>query len=225
MVTALNEDNIKREIENELRNADLFTTTQRNVTTTTQNYTATAGQTVFTLTNEPRNIRSVTVASVAKYYFLDYEFDAVAKTLTLYTGATLNDAVAIQYDYGTTGGGGDKIYPDFPREDLSLSSFPRIGFQIISIKTDPISLGATSYMSDIVVSFKITVPADKISSVGGVTYLETLKRSLRTALLTRQTSFKLFKYIKPTFTSPNIPGANNKIISKIEDYMIRFLVE
>lgn len=225
MVTALNEDSIKREIENELRNADLFTIAQRNVTTTTQNFTATAGQTVFTLTYEPRNIRSVTVAAVNKYYFLDYEFDAVAKTLTLYSGATLSDAVDIQYDYGTTGTGGDKIYSDFPREDLSLSSYPRIGFQIISIATQPLGLGATNYMSDIVVSFKVTVPADKISTIGGVTYLETLKRSLRTALLNRQTSFKLFKYIKPTFTSPNIPGQNNKIISKIEDYMIRFLVE
>lgn len=225
MVTALNEGNIKKEILNTLRNADIFTTTQRSVTTVTDNFTATAGQTVFNLTYEPRNIRAVTVASVSKYYFLDYEFDAVAKTLTLYSGASLNNAVAIQYDYGTTGGGGDKIYPDFPREDLSLNSYPRIGFQIISIATQPLGLGATHYMSDLVVSFKVTVPADKISTIGGVEYLETTKKALRQALLNNQTSFKLFKYIKPTFTSPNIPGQNNKIISKIEDYMIRFLVE
>lgn len=225
MVTSTPIQSIKREIVNELRNADIFTTTQRGVTTTSQTFTATASQTVFTLTYEPRNIRALTVASVSKYYFLDYSFDSVAKTVTLYTGATLSDAVVITYDYGTTGAGGDKIYPDYPREDLSLKSFPRIAVEFTNQNTMPLGLGGTTWINDIVITVFCWVPAEKISSVGGTDYLSTKVTAIRQALQTRAKSFQLFKWITPGAISPIIKGQYDKVIQQSQDFTIRFVVE
>jgi hypothetical protein len=216
---------IKREILNELRNANIFTIAQRGVTTVTQNFTATAGQTVFTLTYEPRNIRSVTVNSVSKYYFNDYEFNAVSKTLTLNTGATVSDPVAIQYDYGTTGAGGDKIFPDYPRGDLTFKSFPRIAIDIIGIDSRPIGLGATNYMSDLLLSVWLWVPADTQSSVGGTEYLDTIMDSIRSAIMTRHKSFYTFRYIQVSHTGPVVKDKYDKIIQRTQDFVIRFVVE
>lgn len=225
MTICLRLDNVKREIVNELKNADLLTVTQRNVTTTTQNFTATASQTVFTLTYEPRNIRSLTVAAVNKYYFLDYEFNAVNKTVTLYTGATLSDAVIIQYDYGTTGAGGDKIYPDYPREDLSFKSYPRIAVEITNQNTEPLGLGASKWISDIVITVFAWVPAERISNIGGSDYLSYLTTKIREALINRAKSFYLFKFIKPLSTTGIIKGPYDKVLQQNQDFMIQFVIE
>ena len=225
MTTAISLKNVKREIVNELRNAGVLTTTQRNVTNKTDNFTATANQTVFTLTYEPRNIKTVTVDGNSKYYFLDYEFDAIAKTLTLYSGATVDDAVVINYDYGTTGAGGDKIYPDYPREDLTLKSYPRIAVEVTNQNTEPLGLGASNWISDIIITIFVWVPADRVSGVGGSDYLSGLTTSIREEMINRAKSFKLFKFIRPVSTTPIMKGPYEKILQQNQDSIIKFVVE
>ena len=223
MTTSVNLFNIKKEIEQVLRNANVLTLAQRNATTATENFTATAGQTVFTLTNTIRNIRSMTVNSVSKYLFQDYEFDGVAKTVTLYSGATLGHAVVIQYDHGS--GGEDKIYPDYPRGQLTLSQFPRIALEETSVDTQPLGLGAINWMSDIVITIYVMVPTEKTNSVGGTEYLNDTVTLVRQTIMNNSQGFKLFKFIKPGHVSPIIKGENDKVMQQSQDFTIQFLVE
>jgi hypothetical protein len=224
-MTIIRIDKIREELVNELRNANIFSTTMRNVTTTTQSFTATGGQTNFILTNEPRNIRSLTVNSVNKYLFKDYEVTWTSKTITFYSGLTGGVAVVVNYDYGTTGQGGDKIYPDMPREDLHLNSFPRIGIEYTSQTTDPLGLGALNWINEIVVTIYTWVPADTENNIGGNKYLSYIVSKVREAILNRTKSFQLFHYIQPGHISPIIKGQYDKIIQQSQDFKIRFVVE
>lgn len=135
MVT-LNEIKIKEEILNLIRSSDILSNTIRGVTTDSDTFTATSGQTDFTLTNEGvKNIRSLKINSVTQTLYKDYDINIMENTdiesqlVTLTTGATLNDEVIVEYDYSADG---DKIYPDFPDGHLTIKSFPRIYFDILS---------------------------------------------------------------------------------------------
>jgi hypothetical protein len=226
MTTSINLKDFRYELCHALRNADIFTVGVRGVTTKTDTFTATAGQTNFTLTQTTvKNVRALTVQTVAKTYLKDYTINFTTGIVTLLTGATVSDAVVIQYDYGT----GDKIYPDMPRVDLSLSSFPRVGISVVNVNTKPLGLGGTSFISDVLVSVIAWVPVNKDTAVasgyGGTDDLSTLLHNIREYLQTNPKSFYNFKWIEPRTTSPIISGTNDKIIQQSQDFAIRFLVE
>jgi hypothetical protein len=209
-----------------LRNSDIFTTTIRGVTTKTDNFTATAGQTQFTLTQTAvKNIRSLTVNSVPKYFINNYIINWTTGVVTLSVGANLNDPVAIQYDYGS----GDKIYPDYPRSDLTLTSFPRIGMEIISSTTSPLGLGGTTHISDLVVQIFLWMPINKdvniAGGLGGTKDLNDYMSDIRSIIRTNAKNLYSFRYITPIGTSPVIIGTNQKIIQISQDFSIKFLVE
>lgn len=98
----------------------------------TDTQTATAGQTEFTVVTTTGkkfySITSLTVDSVSKDKWKDYYIDSQNQKVILKTGASLNDSVVITFKEGST----SWIYKDKPREDLSLSSYPRISTLIIS---------------------------------------------------------------------------------------------
>jgi len=155
-MATLNLIKIKEELLNLIRNSDILSISQRGVTTATQNFTATAGQTNFVVTNSGvKNIRSVVVQSVTQTLYTDYDINIFGKTatesqtITLVVPATLNDVVTIVYDYGT----GDKIYGDFPEDFLSVGSFPRIGFEIVSISNKNRSCNDTLQQKSIYIEF------------------------------------------------------------------------
>ena len=82
--------------------------------------------------------------------------------LTWNSALVENDSVAYTVDYGDS----DKIFPDLPRDDLfKLTSFPRIGIELISISTKPLGLGGESHISDILFTIAVWVSANKDSSV------------------------------------------------------------
>ncbi len=127
-------------------------------TSSTDNFVATAGQTVFTLTpatvtNLVRAIRTVTVDGTAQSKWQDYTIDLKNKQVTLLTGATLSDAVVVTY-YDSASGG-DWIYPDMPIATMGKTKFPRVSVEIVN------KMGARngSYQSDIsnLVHFQIDV--------------------------------------------------------------------
>jgi hypothetical protein len=214
----------------DLRNADIFSTTIRGVTTRTDNYTATAGQTNFTLTQtKVKNIRSLTVQSVSKQFVKDYTINWETGVITLLTGATLNDAVAINYDYTSSTDATEKIWYDLPRADINIESFPRIGMALTSSTTEPLGLGGTNHISDIIVTIFVSMPVNKVSTIagglGGVIDLGNILKSVRDRIRTNAKSFYSFKWITPLRTNPVIPSTNNKIIQQSDDYQIRFLVE
>lgn len=106
----------------------------------TESFTATAGQTVFTLNNVlVKNVADeITVDGVTKrkgydYYVTYGEGKTGNTTVTLYVGATVGDAVIISYRYGQS-----LIEREFSRTDSKL---PRIVMMFLTGEEDFAALG------------------------------------------------------------------------------------
>lgn len=218
MTNNLSLSNIKEELVVFARNADVFTTTQRGVTTASQNFTATSGQTTFNLTNFPvQNIRTVTDDGSPLYLITDYTVNYTTGVVTMNTGITLNHTVAFSYDYKTSTA--EKIYPDLPRTDITISSMPRMGFDYTSIQTVPFSLNASSEISKMIVS--AIVWDTTITAVDG--YQSTLRAAVNAA----KKSFQTFPYIHPIGVGPMLrsKGSDERILHRTQDFEIKFAVE
>ena len=228
-MTAYDLADLRKELCNNIRNSDVLSTTIRGVTTKVDTFTATDDQTAFQLTQlYPHNIRTVTVDAVSKYYIKDYTLNTSTGILTLLTGATTDDEVVITYDYKSTAG--DKIYPDMPRYDLTLESYPRIGIEILSGTTIPLGLGGSTHISEITVTIKAWYPVNKVTTIaGGLGGTNDLSDAIQTIRQTIITNAKLFSsnipFIHPTGLSPITSGINNKIIQQGCDFNIKFIIE
>jgi len=103
-------------------------------TSENDSFTATASQTDFTLTPTTsylvRAITSVTQNSVTLKKWEEYEIDLFSKKIILKTGATVSDAIVVNY-YSSSSTNGEWIYPDKPIAPMSKTNFPRISIMII----------------------------------------------------------------------------------------------
>ena len=102
-------------------------------------FSATSGQTLFTLTpttatNLVRTITSVTVAAGSQKKWQEYTIDLKAPAITLLTGATTGQEVIVSYS--TSASGSEWIYPGMPIGTMAASKFPRISVQIINMTSD-----------------------------------------------------------------------------------------
>lgn len=214
---------IRDELCHSLRNADIFSTTIRGVTTITGETWTANNESTHTLAHTAvKNIRVLTVAGVNKYYLRDYTMNWGTGAITWNTNQT--GAVSINYDYGS----GDKIFPDMPRDDLTLDSFPRVAIELTSISTEPLGLGGLNHISDFLITIYVWVSVNKdavAANFGGITNLNTTMYNIRSAMRTNAKTFYTFPWITPAGTGPMIKGTNNKIIQQTQDYKIRFLVE
>lgn len=109
-------------------------------TSKTDTFTATAGQTVFTLTQTlVKNIVSVTVNATPIYigynYSVSFGEGTSSTTVTLNTASTVGDTVIIIYKYGTS-----MVNSGFQRLDSEL---PRIAVIPMSRNTEFLSIGET----------------------------------------------------------------------------------
>ena len=107
-------------------------------------FTATAGQTSFTLTPTSGSVScvtAVTVAGTAKTKWKEYYWDYQNQKIILATGATVGQAVVVTFKYGTT----NWIYSDKPDSNISAINFPRIS--IFNVSGGGTRLG--SYKSDV----------------------------------------------------------------------------
>jgi len=206
---------IKKEIVNFLRNQDIFTVSDRGVTTTTQEFNGDNAETEFDLTNtNVKNVRSVTIGGVTQTYGTDYTIDFEGSnpgriTFTTAPAAGTNN-VDIEYDYGA----GDKIYSDYPRPDLSISSFPRIGFDIMSSVTASAGVGGSEDISNILVEVVIYDPDLK--------NIEDYGQAVRDAFRSNKKEFYNFKFIAPRSISPLIvsPNKKNEVMQRNYTYEI-----
>lgn len=155
-MTTLNLLKIKEELLNFIRNGDVFTIAQRSVTTKTDPIVGIAGSTI-TLTNDGvKNIRSVTIDSVLQELYVDYDINIMNKDATQSKIITTTDPlvggenIVVVYDYSS---GDEKIYPDFPEDYLTISAFPRIGFQIDSIASTNRSSTDTLIQQNLLINF------------------------------------------------------------------------
>lgn len=224
-ITAINLNDVREEICCKLRNADIFTTTIRGVTTVTENSTGSAAQTTITPAHSTlKNVRSLTIDAVPKYFIHDFTINFKTGVITLLSALSGGEAIVLQYDYGT-----DRIFPDLIRDNLTLESFPRIGIKTVGMTTEPLGLGGVTNISDILISVYVWMPVNKVSTIagglGGNDDLELYMKKSRSTILNNSKSFYSFSFIHPVGSSPIIPGTNNKTIQISQDFRARFVVE
>jgi len=111
------------------------------MTTTSQTFTATAGQTQFTLTNLlVKAIKTVTVNGNSKYigynWSSSYGEGSAATVVVLSTASTVGDTVVIQYSYGPS-----MINIGYGRDQQTL---PRISLIPMPITPDFMSIGESA---------------------------------------------------------------------------------
>lgn len=214
----LNPNQIKQEIVVFLRTGDIFSIGTRGVSTETDEAVGTGDdvETKFALDNtNVKNIRNVKVDGSTKVYGTDYTMDYTNAEINFVVAPGSGLAITSTYDYGS----GDKIYPDYPRPDLSLSSYPRIAIAITSMATSEMALGAKSNMSDLLIS--VTVYADGMETVDGYV------KDIRELFLEAKDDFYYLEFITPITQSPliNEPRRGDKIHQRTLELRSLFNVE
>jgi hypothetical protein len=213
---AINPNNIKQELVVFLRNQDVLTISQRGVSTTTHTETlSVAGSATITRTNV-KNIRSITVDASPLSFGTDYTVDygdGTENCVVTFVANQTGDLI-ISYDYGT-----DKIWPDFPRDDLSISSYPRIAVDILNVPSDAFGIGGAKFISDI--NFTVVVYANNSENI------DTYINSIRSAFIDNAKDFFYLDFIKPTLMGPTISDPNRKeeIMHRNQDFSSKFNVE
>lgn len=139
-MSTLDLQQVRDELCNFLRQGDVLSTSVRGVSRVTSSYSVgVGGESAHTFTgNIPvRDFKVLTVDAIPKYFLRDYTMNWNTGVLTWNTPLTNGQVVVYQLDFGS----GDKIFPDYPREDLTLTSFPRVGIEITSVSTSPLEIG------------------------------------------------------------------------------------
>jgi hypothetical protein len=159
----------------------------------TYNATATAGQTVFTISvAKIKNIKTVTVASVSKRFGFDYSvtIGATSATVTLNVGASVGQAVVITYHYGDSW-----IYDDFPQQGIKLgSSFPRISVTDVSAVMREAGLNASMTRTSLVKSITVYIKNSKD--------LKDTINSIKNLILDNKKNFYNFSLVVPVGMGP-----------------------
>ncbi len=224
-MSTLDIKNLKTEMVVFLRNSDILTTTQRGVTTTSNVFTATEAQTVFTLSNSvTRNIRYVTVDGTSKSAYTDYtpEYKVISSTITFLIGLSADELVDVGFDYssGTT----EKIWGDYPEIQYLPSSIPRIGFGLTGLRTKLISIGDTNWFSDALI--RIKVYDSNLVSIDD--YLSTIRSKIKAA----QRAFYHFPIVTVSNIGPSLlhdivskTKLSGKVFEKAIDLLARFNFE
>lgn len=152
-----------------------LTDTRSRYTSDSDTFDATASQTVFTLTPTDsshlvRAIKSVTKNAVTLNKWQDYSIDLLGKTITLSTGATLHDAVIV--NYYASGSGGEWIYPGYAVDSLGASKFPRIFVSIINSTADNIGAYDSGVINSIHFQIDVWTKKDYEATISSKLYTE-----------------------------------------------------
>ena len=195
-----------------LRNQNIITTAQRGVTTYTDSFTGNGAATDFNLSKPGlKNVRSVLVNGLPISYGSAYEVNYESQVVII-TPAPGTVPVLIQYDAGV----GDSIYPDLPRIDLDLTSYPRIGFDDISQANSEQALNAELLRTDTLISL-VVYAATKEECLR-------LWQLCRDAIRANKKAFYHFCFITLAGAGPLGPsaGRHDKIVQKNQDFRIPF---
>ena len=211
----LNIQNVKQEQVVFLRNQDILTTTQRGVTTANATGTLSGTKVITISKTNVKNVRSITVGAVSKSLGTDYTVDYKhANGCVITFGSNQTGDYVVSHDYGK-----DKIFPDFPRDDLTIDSYPRIAIDILNVSVDALGIGGDNFISN--VAFTVVVYEDKSDNIDG--YIQAIK----TAYMANAKTFYYLKFIKPTLIGPTInsPDKKDEIMSKNIDLLGMFCID
>jgi hypothetical protein len=210
----------KQELIVFLRNQDVLSTTVRDVTTTTQRATPAPGYSTVTISRvNVRNVRSITVATISKSfgydYTVEYTHNAGATQDCLITfNANQTGEYIITYDYGT-----DRIFPDYPRPDRTLASYPVVAVETISSSTKEISLGATNGLTEVIYTAAAYAASER--TVEGIIKL------IKEAVMAHKKDLYYLRFITVAGTGPLLktPMMNDKIVQRNIDLRSPFNLE
>jgi hypothetical protein len=210
----IDEQKISDEILNLLRSSDIFSITQRGVTTVTEDFVVgTTGEATLDLEAKLKNIRSVKYGTTYLVYGRDYLPNFETSKLVIH------DAVVNTYTVVYDKGDSDKIFSDYPRADLGIEGYPRIAFGIYSIATDAGGFGNVN-VSDI--NLQINVYDFTVRAV------RELMTAVRTLIIENQTNVYYLSYIKPGAQRQETvikERAKGRILMKSMDFYSRFNYE
>lgn len=198
-----------------LRNQNIFTVSQRGVTTANATGTLAGTKTITIAKTNVKNIRSITVADVSKSLGTDYTVNYNhASGCVITFGSNQTGDYVVSHDYGT-----DKLYPDFPRDDLTIGSYPRIAVDILNVSIDAFGIGGSQFISN--VAFTVVVYDDNSDDIDG--YIQAIKD----AYVSNAKEFYYLKFVKPTLIGPTInsPGRSDEIMSKNIDLLGQFNID
>lgn len=222
-MATINEKHMRDEMAVFLKNQNVLNASDRGVTQVVASSLGTLSSTQSTLINRSniRNIRRLSVDNDAKTFGTDYTVDyyyndtGTRKCQINFTG-TVAGVATVTYDYGAS----EKIYPNFPRTDMTLASYPRVGLEVIDIDTEPYGYGNVNN-SNIDISF--TVMDDSKDNILDI------MNSIRSAIVNNQDGFYYLKLVKPRRTGPVVPvtdgKAKDKLFSKSFDVRGYFNIE
>jgi len=207
---------IRQELINFIRGQDVFSTTQRGVTTTTATTSLSSATTWSIATANIKNIRSVTIAGSTATYGTDYDPVFGSTTTTLTFTAAQTGASTATFDYGTS----DKIWPDFPKNQLTISDFPRIAVDFIGITTEPGGFGNVNIST---IDFTVVVYDFKTKD------LDTYLQRIRQAFIDYFKNFHYFNYVRPLRVGPILKSpfekGKDKVLQQSSDWRIYFQLE
>ena len=214
----INLNDIKQELVVFLRNSDIISTSDRGVTTSTDESIGTgdAGEVDFNLGQATvKNVRNVKLNTVAQTFGTDYTVNYSTAVVTFTTAPGSGVAVTATYDYGS----GDSIYPDFPRTDLSINSYPRVAIEVTSVNTSEIALGGADTMSDLLLSVYVYA--------NGMVNVDTYVKTIRQAILENKQDFYYLVFVTPVTQSPliNEPARGDKIYTRSIELRAPFNLE
>ena len=202
-----------------LKNSDIYTTTERGVTTDSDTGTFSADSTHLIAVSNVKNIRSITVASspltFGTDYTVDYSYDdsGTIKCQISFTSPQTG-AYTISYDYGT-----DIIRSGSPRTDLTIGSFPRVGVYEIGDNNEDIDLPGST--EQLVQTFAIAVYDVKVRNIDSK--LGTIKEKM----IANKADFFHHTYVKKLNKGPLLPfaGGRGKVQFKTMNYISNFNIE
>jgi len=149
-------------------------------------------------------------------YYVNYkDRNALSNPIVYFLTPPSNGArVDFVHHYDTTW-----IYPDVPRVDLSLDSYPRANIRILSVRTNEGGLGSTSNITDILGS--VTIWSIKENQ------LTEIIKNVRELIMQNKKDFHYFKLIVPQSTGPIIvsSGREERIVQQSQDFEIKFRLE
>jgi hypothetical protein len=214
----INLNQIKQEMVVFLRNSDIISISDRGVTTSTDEGIGTGDnvEVDFALAeSNAKNVRNVKLDGSAQTFGTDYTVDYSTYTVTFSSAPGSGVAVTATYDYGS----GDSIYPDFPRTDLGITSYPRMAVAVTSVATSEMGIGGAANINDILLSVYVYA--------NGMAAVDDYIKDARSAFLQAKKDFYYLKFVTPVTQSPliNEPARGDKIYTRSLDIRALFNVE
>lgn len=197
-MSVVNQSTVLQEVVVSLRNANIMSTTVRDVNRTTQTGNLTNDDEIVIDKSNVKNVVSVVVGgATVTGYSVDYYTDDEC-TISLVT--SLTGAYTVTYDYGN-----DKIFAGYPRDDLSISSFPRVAVEYVDIVSVPGGFGNVNRNKH---DLSIVAYGAKKEDV------RTIINNVRSWVINNQNELSTLKLIKPVLMTGLMPAGE---FSKFKD--------